>query len=58
MFKRTATAAAFVLALGGTGAALAANGADDPAGHHHHHGKADDHGRKGTEPGDDNGGDR
>jgi hypothetical protein len=32
MVKRTAaaTAAAFVLAFGGTGAALAANGADEP----------------------------
>ena len=36
MFKRTAAAlaAAVVLALGETGAALAAKGADDPPGHH------------------------
>jgi hypothetical protein len=74
MLKRiaAATCAALVLALGGTGAALAANGADDAPGHHqgdhngkhhhhhHHHGKhngkGEDHGGKGKEPGDDNGG--
>lgn len=71
MIKRIAAAisAALVLAIGGTGAALASNGADDPPGHHqehnhghkgkghhhHHHGKADGHG-KGEEPGDDHGG--
>ncbi len=58
MLKRTATAitAALVLALGGTAAALASNGADDSPGHHqehkhghkgkghHHNGKGDDHG--------------
>jgi hypothetical protein len=71
MLKRTAAVAcaALVLALGGTGAALAANGADDAPGHHqeHRHGDdngkhhlhrnkgGDDHGGK-MEPGDDNGG--
>jgi hypothetical protein len=40
MLKRTAAAltAALVLALGGSGAALAANGADDAPGHHQEHG--------------------
>jgi hypothetical protein len=40
MLKRTAAAliAALVLALGGTGAALASNGADDSPGHHQEHG--------------------
>jgi hypothetical protein len=74
MLKRTAaaTAAALVLAIGGTGTALAANGADDAPGHHqehgngnngkhHHHGRHHHHGKgddhgKGNEPGDDNGG--
>jgi len=65
MLKRTAaaTGAALALALGGTGAALAANGADDPPGHHqehqgkghhgkhHHHGRHHHHGK-----GDDHGG--
>jgi hypothetical protein len=64
MLKRTAAAvgAVLVLAIGGTGAALAANGADDPAGHHqehqgnghkgkhHHHGRHHHHGQ-----GDDHG---
>jgi hypothetical protein len=44
MLKRTAAAlsAAFVLALGGTGAALASNGADDAPGHHQEHGNGKD----------------
>jgi Spy/CpxP family protein refolding chaperone len=72
MLKRIAAAlaAAVVLALGGTGVALASNGADDPPGHHQEHGNGDhgkhhhhgrhhhqgDHQGKGNKPGDDHGG--
>jgi hypothetical protein len=44
MLKRTAAAltAAFVLALGGSGVALASNGADDAPGHHQEHGNGKD----------------
>lgn len=45
MIKRTAAAlaTALVLAIGGTGTALASNGADDPPGHHHEHGNGHKH---------------
>ncbi|HEX2708516.1 MAG TPA: hypothetical protein VHM66_10975 [Solirubrobacterales bacterium] len=57
MLKRSAAAVAVVaaMAIGGSGVALASNGADDPAPHHqgkhhkqdhgrHHHGKGAEHG--------------
>lgn len=62
MLKRmsVALAVAGVMAIGGSGVAIASHGADDPAGHeqHHHHGrhhhhKGEDHHRHGNDDGPD-----
>jgi len=57
MLKRisVALAVAGVMAIGGSGVAIASHGADDPAGHeqHHHKGKHHHHGRHHHHKGED-----
>ena len=55
MLKRisAALAVAGVMAIGGSGVAIASHGADDPPGHeqHHHHHKGEDHHGHGNDDG-------
>jgi hypothetical protein len=63
MLKRmsAALAVAGVMVIGGSGVAIASQGADDPAGHeqhhhhkgkhHHHHHKGEDHHKHGNDDG-------